>query len=241
MYYILTNLNTKNYFTYGFHKDSNYQVCNTKYEMNYTKFDLKIKNVSSKNLHIKNISLNLIGKHNVLNATDAICLCLNLGLKENTIKKALKNFTGVQRRLTKVFKKNKIEFYDDYAHHPTEIESVLSGIKIVAKKRKIISIFQPHRYSRIKSLKSEFASSFKKSDQVILCPMYAAGEPVDKTYDKNRFAFLISKLSKTQVILIDGENDLAKFFRKNLIKDKIVIGMGAGSISKWIYNLKNIL
>ena len=71
--------------------------------------------------------------------------------------------------------------------------------------------------------------------------MYAAGESLDKTYDKNKFAFLISKLSKTQVILIDNENDLTKFFRKNLINDEIVIGMGAGSISKWIYNLKNIL
>jgi|TARA_B110000444_G_scaffold245684_1_gene266427 UDP-N-acetylmuramate--alanine ligase len=238
---IIKNLKTKNFFTYGFHKASNYQVCNAKYEINYTKFDLKIKNVSSKNLHIKNISLNLIGKHNVLNATAAICLCLNLGLKENIIKKALKNFSGVQRRLTKVFKKNKIEFYDDYAHHPTEIKSVLEGVRIVVKKRKIISIFQPHRYSRIKSLKLEFASSFKKSDQVILCPIYAAGEPVDKTYDKNKFAFLISKFSKTQVILINNENDLAKFFRKNLISDEIVIGMGAGSISKWIYNLKDIL
>jgi len=118
---------------------------------------------------------------------------------------------------------------------------VLEGVRIVAKKRKIISIFQPHRYSRIKSLKLEFASSFKKSDQVILCPIYAAGEPVDKTYDKNKFAFLISKFSKTQVILINNENDLTKFFRKNLIRDEIVIGMGAGSISKWIYNLKNIL
>ena len=157
------------------------------------------------------------------------------------IKFFLKNFSGVQRRLTKVFKKNKIEFYDDYAHHPTEIKSVLEGVRIVVKKRKIISIFQPHRYSRIKSLKLEFASSFKKSDQVILCPIYAAGEPVDKTYDKNKFAFLISKLSKTQVILINNENDLTKFFRKNLIRDEIVIGMGAGSISKWIYNLKNIL
>ena len=238
---IIKKLKTKNYFTYGFHKDSNYQVCNVKYEIDYTKFDLKIKNTSSKKLHIKNILLNLIGKHNVLNATAAICLCLNLGLKESIIKKALKNFSGVQRRLTKVFKKNKVEFYDDYAHHPTEIESVLSGVRIVAKKRKIISIFQPHRYSRIKSLKLEFASSFKKSDQVILCPMYAAGESLDKTYDKNKFAFLISKLSKTQVILIDNENDLTKFFRKNLINDEIVIGMGAGSISKWIYNLKNIL
>ena len=204
-------------------------------------FDLKIKNTSSTKLYIKNIFLNLIGKHNVHNATAAIALCLNLGLKESIIKKALKNFSGVQRRLTKVFKKNKIEFYDDYAHHPTEIRSVLEGVRLVVKKRKIISIFQPHRYSRIKSLKTEFASCFKNSDQVLLCPMYGAGELIDSSYNKKNFAKLISKFSKTQVILIENENDLTKYFRKNLIKDEIVIGMGAGSISKWMYNLKNIL
>ena len=238
---IIKKLNTKNYFTFGFHKDSNYQVCNATYEINYTKFDLKIKNVSSKNIHIKNIILNLIGKHNVVNATAAISLCLNLGLKENIIKKALKNFSGVQRRLTKVFKKNKIEFYDDYAHHPTEIKSVLEGVRIVAKKRKIISVFQPHRYSRIKSLKLEFASCFRSSDQVILCPIYAAGESKDKTYNENVFSQLISKFSETQVIIVKNENDLTKYFKKNLTKDEIVIGMGAGSISKWMYNLKNSL
>ena len=238
---IIKNLTTKNYFTYGFHKESNYQVCNTKYEINYTKFDLKVKNVGFKNLYINNIFLNLIGKHNVLNATAAISLCLNLGLKENIIKKALKEFTGVQRRLTKVFKKNKIEFYDDYAHHPTEIECVLEGVRLVASKRKIISIFQPHRYSRIKSLKLEFASCFKNSDLVLLCPMYAAGEITDKTYNQGKFAKLISKFSKTQVILIQCENDLTKFLKKNLINNEIVIGMGAGSVSKWMYNLKNTL
>ena len=238
---LIKKLRTKNYLTYGFNKKSNYQICNARYEIDYTKFDLKIKNVGPKNLYIKNILLNLIGKHNVLNATAAISLCLNLGLKENIIKKALKNFSGVQRRLTKVFKRNKIEFYDDYAHHPTEIKSVLEGIRTVAVKRKIISVFQPHRYSRIKSLKYEFASCFKNSDQVMLCPMYSAGEKVDKTYDKKKFALLISKFSKTQVILVDSENDLKKYFRKNLIKDEIIIGMGAGSISKWIYNLKNTL
>ena len=238
---IIKQLKTKNYFTYGFNKNSNYQICNTKYEINFTKFDLKIKNVGSKNFYIKNISLNLIGKHNVHNATAAIALCLNLGLKENVVKKALKNFSGVQRRLTKVFTKNKVEFYDDYAHHPTEIGSVLEGVRAVGKKRKIISVFQPHRYSRIKSLKPEFASCFKNSDQVLLCPMYAAGELIDSSYNKKNFAQLISKFSKTQVILIENENDLTKYFRKNLIKDEIVIGMGAGSISKWMYNLKNIL
>ena len=238
---IIKKLKTKNYFTFGFHKNSNYQICNTIYEINHTKFDLKIKNIGSKNLLIKNIVLNLIGKHNVINATAAISLCLNLGLKESVIKKALKNFSGVQRRLTKVFTKKKIEFYDDYAHHPTEIYSVIEGVSLVAKKRKIISVFQPHRYSRIKSLKFEFASCFKDSDQVILCPIYPAGETVDKTYDKNKFAQLISKFSKTQVILIDDEKDLTKYLKKNLINDEIVIGMGAGSVSKWMYNLKNTL
>ena len=238
---IIKKLKTKNYFTYGFHKDSNYQICNTKYKINFTKFDLKIKNVGSQNMYIKNILLNLIGKHNIYNATAAISLCLNLGLKENVIKKALKNFSGVQRRLTKVFTKNKIEFYDDYAHHPTEIESVLEGIRVVAPKRKIISVFQPHRYSRIKSLKSEFASCFKNSDVVILCPIYAAGESNDKTYNEKKFARMISKFSKTQVVLIENENDLTKYFKKNLIKDEIVIGMGAGSISKWMNNLRNTL
>jgi len=238
---IIKKLKTKNYFTYGFHKDSNYQVCNTRYKINYTKFDLRIKNVVSKNIHIKNISLNLIGKHNVLNAVAAISLCLNIGVKEKIIKNALKNFSGVQRRLTKVFKKDKVEFYDDYAHHPTEIKSVLEGVRTIATKRKIISIFQPHRFSRIRSLKLEFASSFKNSDQVILCPMYAAGEPNDKKYNKKRFAQLIAKLSKTQVIIVENENEIKKYLKKNLIKDEIVIGMGAGSISGWMYNLKDNL
>jgi UDP-N-acetylmuramate--alanine ligase len=238
---IIKKLKTKNYYTYGYHEDSNYQICNVKYEISHTKFDLKIKNIGSKKLYIKNIILNLIGRYNVLNATAAIGLCLSLGLNINIIKKALKNFSGVQRRLTKVFQKNKIEFYDDYAHHPTEIKSVLEGVKKVSLKRKIITVFQPHRYSRIKILESEFASCFKSSDQVILCPLYAAGEIIDRGYNKIKFAQLISKYSKTQVILIENENELGKYLKKNLIIDEVVIGMGAGSISKWMYNLKNIL
>ena len=118
---------------------------------------------------------------------------------------------------------------------------MLEGVRKVIPKRKIITIFQPHRYSRIRNLKSEFSTCFKNSDQVILCPVYAAGEAVDKGYNKERFAYLISKFSKTQVILVENEKILSKYLSKNLISDEVVIGMGAGSISKWIYNLKNIL
>ena len=96
-----------------------------------------------------------------LNAAAAIIICLNLGVSQNIIKKSLKRFSGVQRRMTKIFSKNKNDFYDDYAHHPTEIKSILEGVKNVYKNRKIISVFEPHRYSRVLSLKKEFAKSFR--------------------------------------------------------------------------------
>jgi len=238
---ILKKLKTKNYYTYGFDKKANYQICNSKYKIDYTKFDLKIKNVGSKNIYINDIKLKLIGKYNVLNATAAIALCLNLGLKVKIIKQALESFSGVQRRLTKVFKKKQVEFYDDYAHHPTEIKSVLEAVRKVAPNRKIITIFQPHRYSRLKTLNTEFASCFKDTDQIILCPVYSAGESIDKKYNNVRFAKLISKFSKTQVIIVKNESDITKYFKQNLINNEIVIGMGAGSISKWMYNLKGNL
>ena len=95
-----------------------------------------IKNFLGKKLIIKNIVLNLIGKHNILNSVAAIVVCLNLGIKIKILKDALLKFTGVQRRMTKVFEKNDNEFYDDYAHHPTEIYSVLQGIRNVALKKK---------------------------------------------------------------------------------------------------------
>ena len=238
---ILGKLRTKNYFTYGFGKHANYQICKPRYAIDYSKFDLKIQNVGQKKIYINDILLKLIGKYNVLNATAAIALCLHLGLKIKIIKQALKSFSGVQRRLTKVFKKNDVEFYDDYAHHPTEIKSVLEAIRKVAPNRKIITIFQPHRYSRIKTLISEFITCFKNSDQVILCPVYSAGETIDKKYNQVKFAKLISKFSKVQVIIVKDEIDITKYFKKNLIKNEIVIGMGAGSISQWMYNLKKNL
>ena len=228
----------KNYLTYGFDKNSYYQICNVRYFIDHTSFDLKIKNTNSKNLYIKNIFLKLVGDHNVRNATAAIGVSLNLGIKIEIIKKALKNFSGVQRRLTKVFQKNNIEFYDDYAHHPTEIESVISGIKKISKDRKLIVIFQPHRYSRIKNLELEFAKCFKRASSILLCPVYAAGEKKDKKYNQMKFAKLISNFSNVQVIGIQDETDLTKYFKKNLIKNEIVIGMGAGTISKWMNSLR---
>ena len=130
-------IKTKNILTYGFTSFADYQIVKPKYNIRNCKFDLLVKNFLGKKKIFKNIIVNLIGKHNILNSVAAISVCLNLGIKIETIKSALFKFTGVQRRMTKIFEKNKNEFYDDYAHHPTEINSVLEGIKKVAYKKKL--------------------------------------------------------------------------------------------------------
>jgi len=143
--------------------------------------------------------------------------------------------------MTKVFSKNKNDFYDDYAHHPTEISSILEGVRNVNSERKIISIFEPHRYSRVLSLKNEFSKCFSKSNLVIMCPLYAAGEKKNFKFDIIRFSNLIARKSNTQVIIVKNQIELCRYLKKNLINNEIIIGMGAGLISKWIRGLKHSL
>ena len=106
--------------------------------------------------------------------TSAFAASFSIGIDSRTIKNGLLKFKGVQRRFNFLFERNKAIFFDDYAHHPTEITSVLESVKKVYNKKEIICIFQPHRISRIKNLKLEFSKSFIKSDTVLLCPIYKA-------------------------------------------------------------------
>ena len=238
---ILNKIKNKNILTYGESKEANYQITNIIYNNESTCFDLNFNNREKKKKKIKNINVKLLGKHNVLNAAAAFIVCLNLGADQSIVKKSLKNFSGVQRRMTKVFSKNNNDFYDDYAHHPTEISSILEGVHNVSAKRKIISVFEPHRYSRVISLKNEFSKCFLKSHLVILCPLYAAGEKKNLKFNLFKFANLIAKNSKTQVIIVRNEIELSNYFKKNLISNEIIIGMGAGLISKWMRELKTLL
>jgi UDP-N-acetylmuramate--alanine ligase len=235
---ILKKIKNRNTLTYGFSKNANYRISNPRFYTTHSLFDLHYKDLENKKKKIKNINLKLIGEHNILNASAAVAVCLNLGVKIDVIKKALRNFSGVQRRMTKIFTKNKNEFFDDYAHHPTEISSILNGVKKVYSRRKIISVFEPHRYSRIRSLKQAFSKSFVKSDLVLICPVYAAGEKKILNFSLLNFANLISKNSKTQTVIVQNQRELSNYFKKNLINDEIIIGMGAGLISQWMRDLK---
>ena len=233
---VIKKTNNKNFYTYGLLKDANFNITNTLQKEKFSEFNLKITIPGSKK-EIKKIKIPLIGMHNIKNAASCAAVAFLIGINDKTIKEGLKNFKGVQRRFNFLFKKNDALFFDDYAHHPTEISSVLEGVKEVYKKKEIICIFQPHRISRVKNLKFEFSRSFKKADTVILCPIYKASENIKLGFAYEKFAKLIIKNSNVSLIKIENEDSLKKLIKQTGYGEKIYIGMGAGSISNWMRNL----
>ncbi len=238
---LIKSINNKNFYTYGLDLKSNFCIKNIKQFREISEFDLKIKLPNKKNQYIKKFKIPLIGKHNIKNSVAAVALALTVGLPIKNIKKGLKNFKGVERRFNKIFSFNNVDFFDDYAHHPTEIKEVLDGVKNVYNDHEKICIFQPHRISRLKDLKKEFTFAFKNADKVILFPIYTAGEKIKLGFSYKNFAKEIIKNSKVQLFLVDDKFQLAKFIKANIYGKKIVIGMGAGSISSWMRELPKLL
>ena len=233
---VIKKIKNLNYNTYGIDKLSNFKILNILQKENYSKFDIKINLPGVKNFII-NIKIPLIGLHNIRNSTAAAAVAFSVGIPVKIIKKGLEKFSGVQRRFTKIFSFKDVSFFDDYAHHPTEIKEVLDGVREVYKKKEVVCVFQPHRISRLKNLHEEFSKSFKKADTLILCPIYKAGENMQLGFSYNSFAKNIIKHSKVKLILINNNLDLIKYVKQNIYGNKIVIGMGAGSISNWIREL----
>ena len=238
---LVKKLKNKNFYTYGTNFKSNFLIKNIKHSINLSEFDLRVNVPNKKNIFIKKIKIPLIGIHNIRNAVAAVAVALTIGISVNNIKRGLINFKGVQRRFNKLFSYNNIDFYDDYAHHPTEIKVVLEGVKKVFSGHEKICIFQPHRISRLKDLKKQFSFAFRDSDVVILCPIYTAGEKIKLGFEYLNFAKEIIKNSKVKLFLVDDKYQLAKFLKRNMYGKKIIIGMGAGSISNWMRELPELM
>tara|TARA_B100000795_G_scaffold770_1_gene521 strand:- start:183 stop:1577 length:1395 start_codon:yes stop_codon:yes gene_type:complete len=238
---LLKKLKIKNYYTYGTNLKSQFYIRNIKQLKKFSEYDLSINLPGKKNISINKIKIPLLGIHNIRNATAAAAAAWTIGISKAIIKKGLKEFKGVQRRFIKVFTYRETSFYDDYAHHPTEIKELLNGVRAAYKKDEIICVFQPHRISRLKDLKKEFTLSFKKADVVILCPVYAAGEKIKLGFSYENFAKDIIKNSKVKLFMVSDQYQLAKFIQSYIYGKKIVIGMGAGTISNWMRELPKLI
>ena len=238
---LIKRLKSNNFYTYGTNPKSNFFIKKINQNIKYTEFDLSTNVPNKKKLLIKNIKIPLLGIHNVRNAVAATAVALTIGISVKDIKKGLLNFKGVERRFSKIFRYNNIDFYDDYAHHPTEIKMVLDGVNKVYPNFEKVCIFQPHRISRLKDLKKEFSFAFRNADTVILCPIFTAGEKIKLGFKYSSFAKEIIKSSKVKLFLVNDLKQLAVFLKRNMYGKKIVIGMGAGSISSWIKTLPKLM
>ena len=238
---LIKSIKAKNFLTYGTSKKSNFCISKVVQSRNFSLFNLTIRSPGKKIFSIKKIKIPLIGLHNIRNATASIAVSLSLGIPIDIIKNGLKKFKGVQRRFNKIFDYKGSSFFDDYAHHPTEIKEVLNGVKSAYPSEKIVCIFQPHRISRLNDLKLEFVKCFKKADEVILCPIFTAGENIKLNFSYESFAKQIAIESKVRLYIIKDRRNLAKFVKHNIYGNKIVIGMGAGSISNWIKELPKFI
>jgi UDP-N-acetylmuramate--alanine ligase len=205
--------------------------------------DIQAKNIESKGLksrftvkhlgeHLGEISLNLPGIHNVYNAMASIAVGLELGIDFEVIKSALEIVQGVQRRLEIKGIARDITVVDDYGHHPTEIKFTLQAAKESWPDRRIVVVFQPHRYSRTEALFDDFTRSFYQSDMLVVLPIYAASEKAIKGVDSQSLFEEIRAHGHKDVVFMPSFKTAVSHLKQTLTAGDILLTLGAGDVYK---------
>jgi UDP-N-acetylmuramate--alanine ligase len=211
--------------------------------------DIKVQNgsylfdVVIQNTLIENVLLNVGGLHNVENVIAAIAIADHLNIERTKIKAAVARYKGVKRRFEYIIapKNNRqIVMVDDYAHHPAELDALLSGAASLFADRKIILVFQPHLYSRTRDFAAAFSASLSKADQVILLPIYPARElPVEGVHSE----MLLKQITAPEKIVLTREAFL-DWVKNELCadsEDKVLLMAGAGDIDLLLQPVKELL
>ena len=200
-------------------------------------FDVVIRNrKAGTETTIDRLRLPMPGRHNVSNATAAIAVAHELGIKADDIRKGLSSFGGVKRRFTPTGSWNGVQVFDDYGHHPVEIKAVLRAARESAGGR-IIAVMQPHRYTRLKELFEQFCTCFNDADAVIIAEVYSAGETPIKDIDRDHLVQGIRARGHRNVMPLPSSEQLATLIQGIAKPGDMVVCLGAGSITQWAYAL----
>jgi len=224
------------YITYGFNKYNDYVLSNYYSKDFKSSFNLKSE---SENL---DLSLNMLGRHNALNAAAASVLCMQEGISIEVINSSLKNFMGINRRMQVLgeisINQSNCILVDDYGHHPTEIKSTIDSIRESFPQREINMVFQPHRYTRTKDLFMEFANVLTQVDKLFLLDIYSAGEnPIEGVSSKDLMNKILD-LGFNQVKIFKTGNQVIKSVKNLISNDSVLIMQGAGNISEITSEIK---
>ena len=214
----------KEYLTYGLSKTNDCRAENIIMKGFSTQFDCIFRGEN-----LGQVTLQVPGKHNILNALACISAGLNLSIGFNLIKESLAEYQSVARRFQIKGRINGAQIIDDYAHHPTEIKMVIEAAQQLKPKR-LITIFQPHRYSRLQALFDECVMSFQNSDYIIVTDIYTAGEASIDGVTSQRLAEAIKKMTEKPAVYVP-RNQVEEYMYTLLQADDVVLTMGAGDIT----------
>tara|TARA_Y100001970_G_scaffold6328_1_gene7203 strand:+ start:19724 stop:21109 length:1386 start_codon:yes stop_codon:yes gene_type:complete len=234
---IIKQNNTRKIITFSKkNKNANIVIENIFFKEHFSYFTLKFNTPMANYIGSYTYKIKAIGLHNIYNGTASILAGILAGVKNAYIKKALKNYIGVKRRFTYLGKINLSKIYDDYAHHPTEIDVTISGAKQINKN--IIVVFQPHRYSRNKILFNDFIKVLSKIKSLYLLDTYSAGEKKIKGFESKNIYNKLKQINKT--IIYVGTKNINNIIYRETLKKNLIIFMGAGSISKIAHKFMQI-
>jgi UDP-N-acetylmuramate--alanine ligase len=182
------------------------------------------------------------GAHNVLNALATIAVCDEQKVEAAVTRAALAEFTGVQRRFTVRGTAGGVMVVDDYGHHPTEVAATLGGARTSYPERRLIAVFQPHRYSRVRAHLEAFAACLDHADVVVLTDIYAAGEaPIEGVSIERLLAATAARRPGRAVLLDKSIAGLAERLADRTCVGDLVITLGAGSITRVSHDLAALL
>jgi UDP-N-acetylmuramate--alanine ligase len=213
--------------TFGIENGADFEARNLVLSPFSSTFDVFYKGVKS-----ETFTINLPGRHNILNSLGATALAHHLGISFSDIKKAIINFSGVGRRFQLLFKENNFEVVDDYGHHPTEIASTLKTVKETRPDFKKVVIFEPHRFTRTRDCWTQFLHCFNDADELYLLPIYPASEQPIDGITTERLIEDINKLHPQFSHKVESINDVGSVIDKVKNQNTIVVTLGAGAISK---------
>lgn len=217
--------------SFGFSKGADFQIVDVRMHNHLMRFTIKHK----KHL-FRDIDLQIWGRHNVLNALGVFAFCFRLGIDVTTIREAFMTFRGVKRRLEYKGSLGSISLLDDYAHHPKEIQACMDAVQEMYPDRRIVTIFQPHRYSRSKDFLVEFIDTLKKVENLIVTDIYAAGEDSSKGITTKEFCSALEEQKKFYYVKRDA---LSCFITDYLQENDVLLTVGAGDITKLSQELLN--
>jgi UDP-N-acetylmuramate--alanine ligase len=190
--------------------------------------------VSHREKVLGEVTLGMPGRHNVSNAVAALATAIELDVDFAVAAGALEGFTGVQRRFTvraEIPGEKGILIVDDYGHHPVEIEATLEGADESFPERRIIAVFQPHRYSRVQNHRADFTSAFTRADLVLVCPIYAAGEEPIEGLDHNALSVEMRERGHRFTRPVDSLDAAVDWLAEEVRDNDLVITLGAGNVN----------